>query len=323
MCSRAAEAVGANPGVVFTRVYLFDGGRLRLAASCGPSVGGAGEGSPPTEWLLLDVMRSSRPVIVEVAGEGAPGFAVATRIAERGSRVAAGVLVVGIADVRPIDDSQLAFIDFLAGQIASALAGRRALSFAAGTAERERIERDLHDGAQQRLMAILVKIGLLRDRVGPDLAGGLDEIKDDMAAAIDDLRRLAHGTYPSILRERGVPDGLLSAVERTHPRVSVVDRGIGRFDATVEAAVYFVALEAVQNATKHAGADASIVVTLARDAAAVEFAVVDDGAGFDERLILDGHGLRNMRDRLAAFGGELDVRSSPGRGTSIRGVVPL
>jgi signal transduction histidine kinase len=194
---------------------------------------------------------------------------------------------------------------------------------AAGEAERRRIERDLHDGAQQRLMAIQIKLALLRDGVDdPELATALDEIGDDASAAIDDLRGLAHGIYPSALRERGLAAGLRSLAMSASVRVDVVDAGVGRCSPAVETAVYFCALEAIQNATKHAGAGARVTVTLNRRADDVEFSVVDDGAGFVPGRRTDGIGLTSMRDRIGAVGGTVEVTSAPGRGTSVTGRAP-
>ena len=194
---------------------------------------------------------------------------------------------------------------------------------AAGEAERRRLERDLHDGAQQRLVAIQIKLALLRDRVDePGLAAELDEIGNDASAAVDELRDLAHGIYPTVLRERGIGDGL-RAYTRTAPiRVDVFDGGIGRCAPAVEAAVYFCSLEAIQNAAKHAGPGARVTVTLERRGTDIRFEVGDDGVGFDVGEKSDGIGLLSIRDRIGAAGGELELVSSRGNGTRVRGSVP-
>ena len=190
--------------------------------------------------------------------------------------------------------------------------------------ERLRLERDLHDGAQQRLMAIQIKLALLRDRISDDeLAVQLDEISDDATAAVGELRGLAHGIYPTVLRERGLADGLSSAAATSPLPVQVVDGGIGRCDPTVEAAIYFCSLEAIQNATKHGGPGTRVTVSLERRAGTVEFEIADNGAGFQIGAAADGIGLVSMRDRIAAVGGELEVSSEPGTGTTVRGVVPV
>jgi signal transduction histidine kinase len=188
--------------------------------------------------------------------------------------------------------------------------------------ERLRLERDLHDGAQQRLMAIQIKLALLQERLDePSLAGELDEISDDAASAVDELRALAHGIYPTVLRERGLGDGLRSLTRTSPLGVEVVDDGIGRCEPAVEAAIYFCAAEAIQNANKYAGPRAHVSVTLERRGDEVAFAIVDDGAGFDPGAATSGTGLVGMRDRIGAVGGEVEVVAAPGRGTAIRGRV--
>ncbi len=190
--------------------------------------------------------------------------------------------------------------------------------------ERLRLERDLHDGAQQRLMAIQIKLALLRDRISEeDVASELDEISDDATAAVEELRGLAHGIYPTVLRERGLADGLSVAAASSPLPVQIVDDGIGRCDPTIEAAIYFCSLEAIQNATKHGGPGTRVTVTLERRDGAVQVEVADDGIGFQMGEQDDGIGLVSMRDRIAAVGGELDVRSEPGTGTTVHAVVPV
>ena len=193
----------------------------------------------------------------------------------------------------------------------------------AGEAERRKLERELHDGAQQRLLAIQIKLALLRDRVGePELAAELDEIGDDATTAVDQLRNLAHGIYPVELREDGIGEGLRAYVRSMPVHIDIVDNGIGRCGSGVELSVYFCSLEAIQNVVKHAGRGTRATVTLERDRDTVRFSVEDDGAGFDPDEEVDGFGLTSIRDRLAAFGGELEIVSSPGEGTTVRGTVP-
>ncbi len=327
ICASAAEALVANPGLVFSQVYLFDGGYLRKAASAGIAVPGADDDAAPAGWPLLEVAAGSPSHTFELGQSKIaemPRLGVAVPMTDVGPRPAVGVLVVGVADVRPIDDQQLGFLTLLGRQIAAALTAHRALAFAAATAEREQIERNLHDGAQQRLMAIQIKLGLLRDRIDdPVLGPALDEISGDAAAAIDDLRRLVHGIYPPVLRERGLADGLRAFAITAPIRIEVLEDGIGRYPAAVEGAVYFCALEAVQNAIKHAGPRARVTVRLNREGDELRFAVADDGPGFDPDERSEGIGLLTMRDRIAAVRGELTITSAPGRGTTIGGTVPV
>jgi len=209
-------------------------------------------------------------------------------------------------------------------ELVSGLRASRERIVTASERERLRLERDLHDGAQQRLMAIQIKLALLRDELDEgELAAKLDEIGEDATAAVDELRGLAHGIYPTVLRERGLDAALRSLARTTPIRLDVVDRGVGRCDPTVEAAIYFCVAEAIQNATKHAGLEATVTVMLGRDEDGIDFSVVDDGVGFEPDDNPGGIGFLSMRDRIEAIGGRLTIGSVPGHGTSIGGTVPL
>jgi signal transduction histidine kinase len=189
--------------------------------------------------------------------------------------------------------------------------------------ERLRLERDLHDGAQQRLMAIQIKLALAREAVGDGQLGEqLDELASDASAAVEELRALAHGIYPTVLRERGLAHALKAFARAVPIPVVIVDDGVSRATSGVEVAIYYCSLEAIQNAVKHAGPDARVTVTLGGADGRIDFAVEDDGIGFDPAASSDGVGLVNMRDRIAAVGGELLIDSLPGRGTSVSGTVP-
>ena len=190
--------------------------------------------------------------------------------------------------------------------------------------ERLRFERDLHDGAQQRLMAIQIKLALARGAAaGADLEGQLDELAADASAAVDELRTLAHGIYPAVLRERGVADAFRAFARAVPIPVRVVDDGVGRAASGVEAAIYYCSLEAIQNVVKHAGPDATVTLRLARPSGRIEFEISDDGAGFESSPPIPGFGLVSMHDRIAAVGGELSVGSSPGGGTTVVGRIPV
>jgi signal transduction histidine kinase len=151
----------------------------------------------------------------------------------------------------------------------------------------------------------------------------LGELRDDVQVTLTELRELAHGIYPPRLRDRGLGDALTAAAGRSRLPTSVHAEGLARYGADIETAVYFCCLEAIQNAGKHAGDDASIDIVVAERDGILEFVVADDGAGFDTAATEGSHGFVNMRDRLGAFAGQLDIDSGIGRGTSIRGRVPL
>ncbi len=206
------------------------------------------------------------------------------------------------------------------------LVASRARIVAAADESRRQIERNLHDGAQQHLVALAVKVGLISTLMGsdPETANSLlEQLRGDVQATLTELRELAHGIYPPLLRDRGLSEALRAAANRATLPTTVEVLDGARYDSEVEAAVYFCCLEAVQNAGKHAGAGARIAVTVGRDGDALWFEIVDDGAGFDLGSGGDGQGFVNMRDRLGALGGELTVRSAPGQGSTVRGGIPL
>jgi signal transduction histidine kinase len=200
----------------------------------------------------------------------------------------------------------------------------RARLVAAADGERRRLERDLHDGAQQHLMVLAVKLGLARETwAGDDSRALVDELQADVRQAIAELRALAHGIYPPLLITGGLAEALPAAVAQLEPPATVDVTDLPRYSPEVEAAVYFCCLEAVQNATKHAGPAARIWLHAGVDGGTLWFEVRDDGAGFDLRELRDRHGLDNMRDRIGAQGGTLAITSAPGRGTTVRGELPL
>jgi signal transduction histidine kinase len=204
------------------------------------------------------------------------------------------------------------------------LADSRTRLVTAADRERRKLERDLHDGVQHRLMAIQYKVRLAQDQTDDyAVAGQLEEIGLAADEALDELRTLAHGIYPHVLRDLGLAAGL-RWVARTVPiPIEITDRGIGRCALPVEAAVYFCSTEAIQNAVKHGGDDMRVAVTLGRDRDGVRFAIADDGVGMITPASGEGDGLIGMRDRIGAVGGVLEIISAPGSGTTVRGTVPL
>jgi signal transduction histidine kinase len=201
----------------------------------------------------------------------------------------------------------------------------RARIVAASDESRRGIERNLHDGAQQYLVLMDLKLGLLSRAVnGDEKAASLtEELKADLTRALAELRDLAHGLYPAILESDGLAAALAAAGDRSPLPVSVNSDGVGRLPSDVEAAAYFCCLEAMQNAAKHAGDGASLTVTLGRDDGRLTFAVSDDGVGYDAEALGTSHGLQNMKDRIGALGGTLTVQSVPGGGTTVSGSVPV
>ncbi|HET9729925.1 MAG TPA: histidine kinase, partial [Acidimicrobiia bacterium] len=259
-----------------------------------------------------------------------------------------GVIVVGrTAEQQPFSSEEERVLTELARQVALALhnsaldtalqaslvelrvaneelQASRARIVATADQSRRQIERNLHDGAQQHLVALAVKLGLARQLVEGDreaLATLLEELRADAQTTLTELRELAHGIYPPLLMDRGLPEALRAAANRS-PLPADVQADVGRYPPELEAAVYFCCLEALQNAGKYAGDGARVTITVGADDTALDFSVVDDGAGFDGAA-RRGHGFVNMADRLGAIGGALGVDSAPGKGTRIAGHIPL
>lgn len=224
-----------------------------------------------------------------------------------------------------LDSALQASLDEVRRQ-AEALQASRARIVAAGNAERRRVERNLHDGAQQHLVALAVKVRLAQQLFerDPDKARGLmEELGGDLEDALQELRDLAHGIYPPLLADRGLSEALGAAARRATLPTEVRSDGIGRYPPEVEAAIYFCILEALQNAGKHAGEAARAEIRLWEEAGGLLFEVADDGVGFDTRHTSASAGFTNMNDRLGAFGGSLRVESAPGRGTKVAGAIPV
>jgi signal transduction histidine kinase len=191
--------------------------------------------------------------------------------------------------------------------------------------ERRRLERNLHDGAQQHLVALKVKLGLAEMLLGRDPERAkvtIDQLKSDADEALDTLRDLARGIYPPLLADKGLGAALASQARKATVTVTVDADGIARYSQDVEAAVYFAVLEALQNVQKYAGASRA-TIRLREDNGELHFNVDDDGGGFDVATTPTGTGLVNMGDRVDALGGQLEVRSTIGTGTSVAGRIPV
>jgi signal transduction histidine kinase len=196
---------------------------------------------------------------------------------------------------------------------------------AAHDAERRRLERNIHDGAQQHLVALAVKLRLARALAGKDPAKAGDmlrELSEQTERARTTLLDLASGIYPATLEERGIVAALEEQTRAAGAPVAIEADGEERLPIETEAAVYFVCLEAIQNAEKYARAS-RVRVRLERDDGVFAFEVSDDGAGFDPAAAKGGSGLQNMRDRLSVLGGDVEISSTPGAGTVVRGRVPF
>jgi signal transduction histidine kinase len=224
-----------------------------------------------------------------------------------------------------LDSALQTTLDALRKQ-AEELRESRARIVASGDAERRRVERNLHDGAQQHLVALAINLRLTRDIVAedPDGAGEmLGQLAEDVQTTIKELRELAHGIYPPLLADNGLRDALRAAASRSplSVRVSIAD-DVARYPAEVEAAIYFSCMESLQNAAKHAQG-ATVDLRLWTESGGLLFSVTDDGPGYDAAVARRGHGYVNMADRLGAIGGTVRWDSTPGQGSTVSGSVPL
>jgi signal transduction histidine kinase len=190
--------------------------------------------------------------------------------------------------------------------------------------ERRRIERDLHDGAQQNLIALRVRLELAAELTseGTHAAAALRRFSDDVQDALDAVRSLASGTYPTTLADHGLVAALRRAALESPLPTSVLAAGVRRHSREIESAAYFCCLEALQNTSKHARGARAVVIEL-WDEDSLRLEVRDDGAGFDAQAVTSGIGFASMRDRLAAVSGDLAITSSPGRGTRVTASIPL
>jgi signal transduction histidine kinase len=191
--------------------------------------------------------------------------------------------------------------------------------------QRRKIERDLHDGAQQRLVAVQIKLALLADKLeeeSADCADRVHSLERDITETLDEVRRFARGVYPPLLADRGLGDALHAVVRRAPLPTTIDARLPHRYPREVESAVYFACLEALQNVSKHARGATSVSIAISGNGR-LRFDVRDNGAGFDPDATAGGAGLTNMRDRVGAVGGDIAITSRPGRGTTVTGVVPV
>jgi signal transduction histidine kinase len=204
------------------------------------------------------------------------------------------------------------------------LQASRARLVTAADEARRRIERDLHDGAQQQLVALRISLGLARQLVTSsprEAADLIAQTEHQAAGALEELRELARGIYPPLLADLGLCAALEAQARKAALPVTIEAPEAGRFPQEIEAAVYFSVLEALQNVAKYAQASAARV-TLGHDGPYLVFTVTDDGKGFDQAITPMGTGVQGMSDRLSALGGTLEITSAPGQGTRVTGRVP-
>jgi signal transduction histidine kinase len=287
-------------------------GRARLAVWLPELLRGRDDGP-----LMTAPMVSADELLGLVVAQRAPGSRSFGEVDEHVLAEFARQVGLALRNVR-LDSQLQASLDEVRRQTEQ-LRASRARVVSAADAERRRIERDLHDSAQQQLVALRIHLDRASERLGRDAE--LERVGEGIGQALDEIRAIAHGAYPGGLRDFGVGAALTEAA-RSDGRIRVKVGRLERYTEDVEAAVYFAALEALQNASKHSPADARIVTEVWEDGGEVRFEVRDDGPGFDPGNRPAGTGLVGMRDRLAAAGGSIEIHSAPGHGTRVCGAVP-
>jgi signal transduction histidine kinase len=201
----------------------------------------------------------------------------------------------------------------------------RARIAAAGAEERRRLEGELHDRAQNRLVGMQIRLSLAWDRTeqtAPEVAATFSALIEEAEAVGEELRRIAHGISPPLLATRGVVDALRGECVHSGIAVKIAAGDIGLSEPDVETAVYLCCLESIQNAAKHAGRGAAVTVQLRRQGNELTFSVHDTGRGFDPRVTARGTGLTGLKDRIDSVGGRVEIAAAPGRGTTVAGAVP-
>jgi signal transduction histidine kinase len=339
----ATAQVGAAIGSFLTPAAML-AGQARASSYASAAAGqlvirGRAEGVSPTwirDWLrdalgdpTVDIAFWDRLRLgfVDIDGNlidwaeasASPGRAV-TPVIHDGRPVAAIAHSTSVQETTEILDglAQTALMLLENTRLVDELRASRGRIVASADEERHRLERDLHDGAQQRLFLLQVKLKRLRHGLADEaVVAGIEEIEADAAAALEELRVLAHGIFPTVLVESGVPEALRAFAVDAPIHVEVTDHWIGRCSPPIEAALYFCALEAIQNAAKHAGVDAHVTVNLDRDGDRVDLSIADDGVGFQPAGMSAGMGFVTMRDRIGAVGGELEIISEPEAGVTV------
>jgi len=312
-----AHIVAAGTGAERVVVWLRVDDDLRPVASDG----GPPASPPPVEALPVDG-RAMPPV---------PGADLSVPVVHQGELLGAiSVKMPRDEPLRPAGEQLVTDVASQAGLVLSNvgliedLRASRQRLVAAQDETRRRLERNIHDGAQQDLVALAIKLKLAGITVDEDPAEAkqmIGELQADAAGALENLRDLARGIYPPLLADLGLVAALNAQANKSPVPVAVEADGIGRFGQDTEAAVYFCCLEALQNIAKYAQAS-SVRICLQAQNGTLRLTVSDDGIGYDARHAPMGSGLRNMSDRLAALGGRLEIQSAPRQGTTITAELP-
>jgi signal transduction histidine kinase len=318
---RMARVLAEGTGAERAEVWLRGADRLRAAATWPVDANGRAS-LAVTGQLLPAIPETDRAVPVSHQGQLLGALTVSKRRGEALTPVEEKLLE-DLASQAGLVLKNVGLTAELLQRLEELRASRQRL-VAAQDEERRRLERNLHDGAQQNLVALKVKLGLAEAFAEKDPARAkelLGQLKTDADEALETLRDLARGIYPPLLADKGLAAALESQARKATLPVDVQADGIGRYPQDLEAAVYFCVLEALQNVQKYAEATHAIV-QLADAGDELRFEISDDGKGFDTKTARKGAGLTNMADRLDALGGGVDIDSTPGRGTRLAGRVP-
>jgi signal transduction histidine kinase len=318
---RMAQVLGQGTGAIRAEVWLRLGDELRRAA-----LWPAATDETPALAVhgndLPTIPGSSHVVPVRHAEELLGALALIKRPGDALSPIEVK-LVEDLANEAGLVLRNVALTEELREHVVELRASRQRL-VSAQDAERRRLERNLHDGAQQNLVALKVKLSLARSLALKDpsqVTTVLADLDKDATEAMETLRDLARGIYPPLLADEGLATAMKAQARKATVPVSVKADGLGRYPAEIEATVYFCCLEALQNVQKYAGASTASV-SLEQRNGQLCFAVEDDGSGFEPGVTPKGAGLTNLTDRLDALGGTLRIESRPGAGTRLTGSVP-
>jgi signal transduction histidine kinase len=317
---RMARVLAQGTGAERAEVWVRTGQRLVLASTSPPS---AQSPAPlPMQNGSLPEMHRDTIVPVSHGGELLGALAVDKKRGETMNAVEQK-LVSDLAAQAGLVLKNAGLNRELLARLDDLRASRQRL-VTAQDEERRRIERNLHDGAQQHLVALKMKVGLAEKLAEPESKTRpiLAQLKHDADEAIDNLRELARGIYPPLLASDGLGPALQAHARRLTVPVELDVRDVPRQPREVEGAIYFCCLEALQNVAKYAEAS-HVGVRVWTEGSNLAFAVEDDGKGFDAATVTRSSGLQNMRDRLEALGGSLRLRSAPARGTTVEGRLPL
>jgi signal transduction histidine kinase len=319
---RIARLLAEGTGAQQASVWLHVGDELRPAAAW-PHEDAPTEPVPAPREELGSLPGADRTVPVRHQGELLGALAVRMPPAEP-LKPTTEKLLEDLAAHAGLILRNVRLTEELKAKLEELQASRQRL-VSAQDEERRRLERNIHDGAQQQLVALAVKLNLVEtfSEKNPSRAKEMaSQAKSELQAALDDLRDLARGIYPPLLADKGLAAALEAQARKAAVPVTIKPDGVGRYPQEAEAAAYFCVLEALQNVAKYAAAS-SVTVRLGQGNGELVFEVIDDGRGFDPSTTPQGSGLQNMRDRLEALGGSVEIVSEPGRGTTVTGRIPV